>query len=311
MDISSLNRQINMIKDMNGIFLLEALSEISGLFSTEGKFLYVAKDEHGYQHEGIETEYLKLQTHVRISAVKNDQTFRDGYYNIIVFKGNTNDQNFETFIQLCVAHANNADDLSFKEYFYSLISLFQLPADKSFTNAVGLYGELKFMEYVYNHLGLDISSFWHMRGPYSRYDFSNGEQSLEIKTTLYDNNKVTIKHKQVFSAHPCLLVVVICEEYEKGETIEEMVTTLYQNEHAFCNIGFSINLARELKRVSEKDLKNIRFNLINIDIYDASEINPFHVLPDNVSDLRYLLDTSELASINAAQWHQVLKSFMK
>jgi hypothetical protein len=255
MDIENIKAQIQPITDTSSIYLLEALTKAAGFFATDGKLLYIAKDIYEYTYEGIETDYLKLQTHVRISSVKNNQTFSDDYYNIIIYKGNLDDSNISSFIQLCTIHANNSDDLNFKEFFYSLISLFQLPAEQAFKNAVGLYGELKFMQYAKERTKIDISTFWHKSGSYSQYDFSNGESNIEIKTTMSDNSEVTIKHQQIFGDHPCTLVAINCEQYENGETIAEVIAAMYADSDAFNGMNFSINLAKELKRVSIVDVK--------------------------------------------------------
>lgn len=310
MDIANLKIQIQSITDLSSIYLIEALSEIAGFFANDGKLLYVAKDIYGYPYEGIETDYLKLQTHVRISAVKNNQTFEDDYYNIIIYKGAIDDANLESFVQLCSIHSGNADELNFKEFFYSLIALFQLPAEQSFKNVVGLYGELKFMDYVFRQAQIDISNSWHRNGSYSQYDFSNGDQSIEIKTTLSDNSNIAIKHSQIFGKHPCHLVVIICEQYENGETVAELISSLYSNSTAFNGVNFSINLAKELKRVAMKDVKELRFDVKEILFFNTIEINPFtSSLPDNISSLNYRLDISELNPLSEADSLKLIKQF--
>ena len=219
MNVSKIKEKIQSITDLSSIYLIEVLSETAGFFSNDRKILYIAKDIYGYPYEGIETDYLKLQTHIRISSVKNNQTFKDDYYNIIIFKGSVDDdKNLSSFVQICSIHAENSEELNFKEFFYSLITLFQLPVEQAFKNAVGLYGELKFMEYVYQRTKIDISISWHRSGSFSQYDFSNGDRSIEIKTTLSENHEITIKHQQIFGDHSCSLVVIICELYENGQT---------------------------------------------------------------------------------------------
>lgn len=309
MDISYITTQIESITDTSSIYLIEALTDTAGFFANDGKFLYIAKDIYGYPYEGIETDYLKLQTHVRINSVKNNQTFSDDYYNIIIYKGNLDDSNIASFIQLCTIHANNSDDLNFKEFFYSLIALFQLPAEQAFKNAVGLYGELKFMQYAKGRKNIDISTAWHKSGFYSQYDFSNGASSIEIKTTMSDNSEVTIKHQQIFGEHPCTLVAINCEQYENGETIEEVISAMYSDPDAFNGINFSINLARELKRVSMNDVKEIRFGVRQIQFFATEDINPFPSVPDTVSKLSYKLDISELTPLSETDSDAILETY--
>ena len=309
MDRAEIKKQIDSITDTSNIYLIEALSDSSGFFASEGQLLYMAIDSFGYPYEGIETDYLKLQTHVCVNAVQDNQTYKDGYYNIIIYKGTLDDSNVESFIKLCSVHAHNADELNFKEFFYSLIALFQLPTEQAFKNAVGLYGELKFMQYAKQCTGNDISNSWHKSGSYSQYDFSNGELSIEIKATLSDNTEVTIKHSQIFGEHPCILVVINCEQYQNGETIEEVISSMFQDDTAFNNMNFSINLAKELKRVSIKDVKESRFGLREINFFNAEDINPFQTLPDAVSRLNYRLDTSSFTPLDKSVSDDIIKTF--
>ncbi len=310
MDVLKLKEQIKSITDLSSIFLLEALSDNAGLFANDGKLLYIAKDIYNYPCEGIETEYLKLQTHVRISAVRNNQTFEDNNYNLIVYKGTIDDDtNFESFVQICTIYSKNSNDLNFKEFFYSLITLFQLPEEQKFKNALGLFGELKFMEYVYKNTQNDISCSWHKKGPFSKYDFSNGETAIEIKTTLSEQRNVAIKHQQIFSDHKCYLAILICEQSENGQTVEELVSSMFSNPLAFNGVNFSINLARELKRISNKEIQEIRLRIKEILFFDPDEINPFSELPDNVTELSYRLDFSELTPYDSATFINFLKHF--
>lgn len=309
MDIDNLKMQIKSITDASSIYLVDILTESSGFFASDSKLLYVAKDICQYSYEEIETDYLKLQTHVRISSIKNNQTFCDDYYNILIYKGNLDDSNIVSFIQLCTVHANNSDDLKFREFFYSLITLFQLPTEQAFINSVGLYGELKFMQYVNVRNNIDISTSWHKNGSYSQYDFSNGKSSIEIKTTMSDSSNITIKHQQLFVEHPCTLVVVTCEQCENGETIEDVITAMHSTPTAFKGINFSINLAKELKRVSITDVKEIHFRVREIQFFAVENINPFPTIPDAVSDLSYKLDISELNFLSETDSDSILKTY--
>lgn len=309
MDIMNLQTQIDSISDIDSIYLIKALTDSAGFFANSGKLLYITKDIYGYPYEGIETDYLKLQTHVRINSVKNNQTFSDDYYNVIIYKGNLDDSNIASFIQLCSIHAKNSEDLNFKEFFYSLITLFQLPTEQAFKNAVGLYGELKFMQYAKDRKNIDISTSWHRSGSYSQYDFSNSESSVEIKTTMSNNFEVTIKHLQIFGDHPCTLVVINCDHYENGETIEEVIAAMHSDPDAFNGLNFSINLAKELKRVSMNDVKEIRFCVRQIQFFATEDINPFSSIPDTVSKLSYKLDVSELTPLSESDSDSIIETY--
>lgn len=309
MDSTELVNLLNSIDDHNGIYLLEPLNSESGFFASDEQLSYVSLDTFEYPYEGIDTDYLRLQTHVRISAAENNQTFADDYYNIIIYKGNLKDGNLDSFVQLCRIHAENSEELNFKDFFYSLITLFQLPAEQETKNAIGLYGELKFIQQVYKTYGKDISEFWHRKGTYSQYDFSSGEKSLEVKTTLSDQPEVSIKHDQIFCDHPCYLIVVNCDRYDNGETIEELIEFIRREPTAFRGMNFSINLAKELKRVSVKDVREIKLDVRYIDIYDIETINPFPTIPDSVSHMIYRLDMSEFDPLADDEKEVLIRDF--
>lgn len=255
------------------------------------------RDDENNPHESIETEFLVLHTHIRISAVKNDATFPDDDYNVLLYKGSADDPNMESFVQLCSIHARESDCLRFREFFYSLIDLFKLPTEQEFKNAVGLFGELKLMQIAFEKYNTDISELWHKSGPYSHFDFSSSQFSIEVKAIAGNDATVMIKHQQVFGDTPCVLAVMNCEQMDTGESLAELVTVLQHTESAFQGINFAINVAAEQKRISKSDFTNLRFRIIRYSLYKANEINPFDSPPSNVSDLSYRLDLSDAAPL--------------
>jgi len=286
-------KKIDEIEDSTSIYLLETLSDTAGFFSSEKKLLFIIRDVSNIGFEGIDTDYLRLQTHIKIHGVKNDQTFEDGYYNIIMYKGDLAESNCDAFVKLCRVYTQKAEDLDFKEFFYSLIALFQLPSEQAYINAVGLYGELKFMQYVKESFGKDISICWHKRGSYSKYDFANENCCMEVKTTTSEERDVLIKHNQIFGNHRCVLVAVNCDRFESGETLEEVVTNMQNDPLFFNGIDFQINLMKELKRISMDDYQNVRFDVLSIKLFDSVDINPFEDIPEYISKLTYRMELTQ------------------
>ena len=309
MDIEKIRQLINSITDKTKLYLIEVLSSKSGFFSNNGMLLYLALDESDDLFTDIDTAYLKLQTHVNVHSIENNQSFSNGYYNIIGFLGTLNDPNAEAFVRLCAIHAKKENELAFKDFFYSLISLFQLPVEQSYLNAVGLYGELKFMQYVKEEFEKDISAYWHVKGTASQYDFSNGEIGLEIKSTSSLVQGVHIKHQQIFGKHPCFLVVVECRPFENGETIENVLKSMEADTTAFNSINYSINIEKELKRISPNDFHKRKFETHKIEIFDSTMINPFDSIPDNVEKLNYELVLTENLPLDNNQRSRLFDEF--
>ena len=309
MNLAKLKQQMDLFPDDDNIYLLESITDSAGFFVNNSQLYYLAEDDSNYSYESIETDFLKLQSHIKIHSVTNSSTYRDGYYNSIVYLNSLEESNAESFIKFCILHAVNQKELSFKDFFYSLISLFQLPSEQAYKNAIGLYGELKFMQYSKDTLNKDISNFWHARGSLSQYDFSNGEMGIEVKTTTTDTRDVSIKHNQIFENENCYLAVVDCSIIENGETIEDLIKKMEADKCGYNSINFSINLEKEKKRVSKRDLKELRFTTKSVKFFDTLKLNPFPVVPDNVNKLKYRLDLSDSKPLTQYEELKLLERF--
>lgn len=311
MDGLKIVNALDNIEDKDALYLIEPITEKTGFFSSDGKLIFIAKDEAGLTSEGIDTEYLKLQTHIRLRAVKNYQTFEDGFYNSIIFNAETSNDNIFDFINLCEIYALNEEELSFRDFFYTLISIFQLPSEKMYINAIGLYGELKFMEYCAKEMGLDISQYWHRNGELSKYDFSNGYNFIEIKSNSNGSDIATIKHDQIFGVSEGYLVLVSANIGDTGETIDELIESMQEEKKYFNNINFNVNLTKELKRISELDRQTVRFVVKEIKMFDTKDINPFDNIPVEIKELKYKYDLSECVEIEKGEIIGLLNEFVK
>lgn len=311
MDGLKIVKALDNIKDKDTLYLIESITEKTGFFSSEGKLIFIVKDEAGLTTEGITTEYLKLQTHIKISPVKNFQTFEDGYYNLIIFNADSSNDNIFDFINLCEIYAENEEELSFRDFFYTLISIFQLPSQKKYINAIGLYGELKFMEQCAREMDLDLSKYWHRKWELSKYDFSNSDNFIEIKSTSTGSDIVTIKHNQIFEVSDGYLVLVSSIIDDTGETIDELIERMQAEKNYFNNINFNVNLTKELKRISELDCKTVRFVLMEIKMFNTRDINPFDNIPVEVKELVYKYDMSECIEIEKGEIIGLLNDFVK
>lgn len=298
-------------EDKDTLYLIESITKKTGFFCNDGKLIFIVKDEADLTPEGIDTEYLKLQTHIRISSVKNYQTFKDGYYNLIIFNAEPSNDNIFDFVNLCEIYARNEEELSFRDFFYTLISIFQLPSEKKYINAIGLYGELKFMEYCAKEIDLDISQYWHRNGELSQYDFSNGDKFIEIKSNSNSSDIVIIKHNQVFGVSNGYLVLVSTNIDDTGETIYELIDSMQEEKNYFNNFNFNINLTKELKRISEFDCQTVRFVVKDMKMFNTNEINPFEDIPVEIKELNYKYDMSECIEIEKREIMDLLNDFVK
>ena len=272
------------------LYLIRDLTKQSGFFASDGKLLYIVISINENKSENIDTEYLSLKLRVNIHAVQNNPSFMDGYYDVIELRDSSDTHNMESFIKLCLSHSQNINELNFRDFFYSLISLFQLPQDQLFKNVLGLYGELKLIEYVWNEYEKDISNCWHKSGSFSKYDFAFRTFAFEVKTVLSESLIVPIKHGQLFNSEQTFLCAINCENSDIGETLSQLIERLIDNFQICNGFNFDLNLEKELKRISKIDLTTTRFNFLSINIFKATDINPFQSIPDEISKLTYNYD---------------------
>lgn len=289
-------------QDDNNLYLVEKLSEIAGFFVSNKKLLYLVRNDETHINLNTKTEYLEMNTNVDILSVKDFQQFRTGKYNILRFINSESNKELESFINLCKAHAEYMHSSKFVEFFDSLIDIFQIPNDQSFKNIVGLYGELSIIKNIYDTYKVDISPFWHLNGSSSKYDFSLKNFNLEIKTTSSKNKMIDIKHYQIFNNENNILGTVNLITSKQGKNIIELIKELNQYKEAFKNINFTINVEKELKRISQNEIETQRFIVDNFAFYKCNDINPFNSIPENIEELNYKIDLTNSTNIDLADF---------
>lgn len=285
-------------KEDNNLYLVEKLSEAAGFFVSNKKLLYLVKNNETHINLNTKTEYLEMNTNVDIFSVKDFQQFKTGKYNILRFINSQSDKELESFINLCKAHAEYMNSTKFIDFFDSLIDIFQIPDEQNFKNIVGLYGELSVIKYLYDTYRFDITPFWHINGSSSKYDFSLKNFNLEIKTTSSISKLIDIKHFQIFNSENNILGIVFLNATKQGKTIIDLITELKQYTEAFKNINFTINVEKELKRISLNEIENQRFMIINIAFYNCNDINPFNSIPKNIEKLNYKINLTNSKTLD-------------
>ena len=297
----------NVPKD-GAIYLAEKLSQHTGFFITNGHLLYLVVNFEGISHTSFATDYLLLNTNVDIQSFENDQKFPSGKYNVLEFlptEHGYEENNLESFLNLCMSHTEFMKGKSFVKFFFSLSELFQDPKAQQFKNLVGFFGELSFLKHTALTHMVDLSIHWHKSGSRDKYEISLEDRNIEIKTTAALDEEVTIKHSQLFNADQNYLAVVCIEEASSGQTLNQLISNMLADPNYFNNYNFVLNLEREKKRVSPVEANSKKFSIKSIKLYDATNINPFNEIPDCISQLTYKLDLVGKNCISDDQWGAV------
>lgn len=300
-DIYYLIHRIKICSHDDTLYLLEKISDNSGLFALNGNILFAAKNVEESVCQSIKTEYLHLETNIHISSFDTSaHSIENGCYNYIeLFVSDTDEQieNIKAFVNVCRSFSFQKGEVDFITFFDSLVRIFQLPPEQKYKNLVGLYGELFVIKYFFCNLKKDLSKYWHTDGANSKIDIVTPTINIEVKTTTSSQLFFTIKHAQLFDNKvETYLAAVSITENNSGVSLDELIEEM-QNNPDYCNsLSFSLNLEIEKRKVSPKEAQSRRFLFKSIRLYSAKDICPFPVIPDIISDLSYKIDLSGFGS---------------
>lgn len=278
------------------IYLIYRISETSGFFMVRRHLVYMVVNKEFIPHQNVATEFLQLNTDIEISSIERAQQFSSGKYNMLELlpvKEGYDDSVLASFVNLCMTHAEHGNEVGFVDFFYSLIELFQYPREQDYKNLIGLFGEVSFLRYVYSTTGIDLSEVWHIEGVASKYDIVTDKGNIEIKSTRSSDALITIKHNQLFNADRNFLATVMLDESPDGITLNQLLSALRCQSSGFRGYSFALNLEKEKRRISPIDAETKRLKAIEFKVYNATAVNPFKQVPENVSNLIYQLDLTD------------------
>ncbi len=285
-------------KEPNKLFLLMKIDDESGFFYMNGHVLFVVSED-GKKEEKIETEQLLLRTCVKIEGVANSNSFTPGIYSFIQFNGEIteDDSNLATFIKICNLYSTEKENSKISDFFFSIIDIFQLPKEQSLKNMVGLFGELMILKNIYEETGKNISYMWHNKSS-DKYDFTDGEKIIEVKTTLSNLLEIMIKHQQLFGRKGIVIGVVQLEKANAGTSLKQLVDFIEAIPDFRNDLHFNLTLEKELRRISKSEMKNTYFNCMCVRYYKNTDIKTFDDIPLNISNLSYSYYLGDTQSID-------------
>lgn len=294
--IARIKELIKECIDENKIYLLVSLDSDSGFFSLNQKVIYMKASTTGEKKaETVNTEKLSLSTGVHVMSVNNDSTFEPGFYDYILFDGNVNDADFVSFIKICQLFTNETEKMSLRDFFFSILEMFQLPREQQYKNLIGLMGELSVIKFIYEKTGVSVASGWHENST-DKYDINHDGLIIEVKTTTSDLYTVKIKHEQLFGKKGIILAAVRVMDSNAGFTLFDLIDGLNQLPVFAEDFRFQLELGKELKRVSPQDSSTKKIEVKGIRFYKNNDIPTIGDIPDNITGIEYnctLIETNE------------------
>ncbi len=287
--------KINKIKNSseyssNQLFMIESINEDAG-FLLGGDIIYFINKSGASDSESIVTNQLSLRTNINLNTVENCPTFAPGCYDILAYNNDNDEIYLESFIDLCRMYVLSSSKVSFRNFFYSLLKLFEPSKETSYKNMVGLFGELSFIKRMYSVYNLTLMDYWHNSyGSNDKYDFSLKEFNIEVKTSVKDNMIFNIKHKQIFNEKQNFIIVINAEQDNSGQSLFELFTFFKITKPFSENINFAIKLESEKIKVSPQDFKLKKFSIIKYSVFDNKKLRTITNIPEWINNIEYSYD---------------------
>ena len=286
--IEAIKSRADYSKDQ--LYLIEAINENSGFLLGDDRVFYIISHNET-NNDAISTKYLSLKTNIYINTVENEPSFKPGYYDLLIYSGDINLVFFESFIELCSKFNYEQETLSFIDFFYSLLKLFELPKEVSYTNLVGLFGELVLIKFAYEKYNKEIFKFWHNSlGSTDKYDFSFPAFNIEVKTTVKEGMRFEIKHSQIFNEKDNFVAVINIDNDNSGMSVSEIFDYFKTTKPFSGSIDFMIKLQQEKQKVYENDFKEKKFSLSRILLFSNKTISTIHEIPNFIDSIHYMYD---------------------
>lgn len=275
------------------VHLIEQLTDNEAFYVCDGEPLYAVKllGKRG-RCDVVETSRLRLMLSAELVLVDDLPGKTAEGFDIIRLISWKSERELVAFFELCTMYSSGATSLSFEDFFYALNELFRPPRRQQRLDAIGLYGELAFLERLMSaEDGIDVSAFWQIGGLRSKYDIALAFGNIEIKTSVGSSAEVVIKHEQIFNDDENYLACVSIERNPGGETLRALARRLLESGTCFTTLQSQIELNKRLLRVSDDEL-DCAYKTIWIRCYRAEAIDLFGDVPDRVSQLSYRLNLS-------------------
>lgn len=288
---------------------IEGLPHKLGVSSKGFPMFFVITSENQYPAFNIEREFLNVQFDLPCTLVMENQETKDNKFTIITLKSTDEDLQF-SFIEFFLLMLRKLfprlakKDLCIEiEKFITIFSALSKPPKKKIQ---GLWAELLIIEQSTNPS--IMLEYWHTQ-PNSKYDFSNGRDKIEVKSTSSEErlHRFSLDQLNPSENSQLLIASVKVRECGKGNSglsifdlynnILDRVTDNELRMHCYTvifeTIGDNFSKAKKLIFDHIEAIDSLRYyNYIDIPKIDHSFI------PNSVSDVKFMSDLTHIESIN-------------
>lgn len=282
-------------------YLVQKVDDNSAFFINNEKLYFVVKSTNE-EVRIIRTIYLDLYTHININPNQDESSFKNGYYDVLIYNGLINESMFESFYELCLMFSLGKYEMNFSDFFNALVKLFSMPKENESKNLIGFFGELFLIKEIYEKYHIVITDNWHNNiGSNDKYDFCFKNFSIEVKTTLDETMSFEIKHSQIFNDKLVFLALFNIQSDNSGYSISELWDYFNKNIDFSHNLKFWLKLHAERLKINEVDFNSKKFSIRKLTFYCNKDLDTIDKIPECISKIHYVYNFSNKKSYSLEQ----------
>jgi len=309
----------NIIDDLNKIKIDDDIIKAKKITSNNDSFflainknkdlIFIIRTDNEYlKNNNIlidSTKYLDIRYKVEINIDLDNNIIKSDFTTIKLLSSSNILSDF--FITLCIEIINKLGDYPTIEQIRQVISgfksLFQPLKSNQKKTELGVWGELFHIAFS-NKIDYLIKA-WHIRSS-DTFDFNDGLEKLELKTTLNNSRIHRLSLNQVLKGieSKSNFCSIMTSQIDNGLSVSDLINKITES----LNTEDSINFYKKLVKTCGDDLNNfdkkfdIKTAIVSRKYFDANIIPKINqnFIDNGVSNIKYDADFEGLSEINTS-----------
>lgn len=278
--------------DGNPILLISAFDTSKGI-SIKNRRLKYLQLEQNKECKISEGEKTSFQTFTLITFISNEPDLREYFLQIA-----------ETFIR---SIKDKSTQQEIVETLNKFIEIFRVLSEPPTNTIQGLWSELFLIESSADPKKL--LSCWH-NSPEDRYDFDNGEEKIEVKSSSTFERVHTFSSEQLNPPQNCqvLIASVFMQRNELGQNIQQLIESITKQIESNFDLVNKLNsvVSRTLGNSLEDSFKtryDYQVAKDSLRLYKHQDISKVEkrYIPVEVSEVKYKSDLSKISPIDVME----------
>lgn len=312
---NKVKKELKPIQGFNMLGITGFNSYLAGIDEDENLVFMIKPDKTGIikTSNSSKGKFLDIFYDIDCEITTNGNTIIDNY---TILNLKTDNEVFEViFITTCenIIKILGDEPKQFQvvDLIQSLRDIFRKLLSEPSQTELGLWGELLLIE-VSDNKELLIDS-WHKKSSQT-FDFNDGNEKLEIKTTSKNERVHSFSLNQLEKAKDSQshIISIMTSEIDRGFSVLD----LFERINLGLNPDYQMRLMEKLIQVSGKDLENfynkfdLKTGLESMRVFSALNVPSIkkEAIPKGISNIKFDINFEYVENLNTIEFHSTLIS---